>query len=766
MPSLNFSQDANELIKATLNLCAYKRDEFVTPEHLAIVLMHDSRFLEVYSYMSLSAPEEVIYKLEDSIADLDKVPQSDEQYYDGNGGEISPAEYNPEPSYQFNELITDAYGRAQSSASNEIKTMHLISALLSLEDSDARHILLQDLKQPISVFLAALISSYEPFVKSEKATSAETNREADKPQKSDDSSWRSLVECINDHLDPAKPLVGREPELERTIQILCRREKNNPLHVGHPGVGKTALVYGLAALIEKGDVPERLRNSKIYRLDMGSLLAGTQYRGDMEKRIKTIMDGVSQQQGSIIYIDEIHTLVGAGKISDGSMDASNMLKPYLEEGKVRFIGSTTYDEYKRYFEKHKSLVRRFQQIDIEQPSVEETIEIARQLRPGYEQFHDVKYTDSAIELAVKGSHKHLTDRFLPDKALDIIDESGAYRELHPTAESVQIVDDTLVSEVLAKQCKVESLAIREEAVEQMSSLRERVEARIYGQADAVRSVTEAVEMSKAGLTDDNKPIASLLFVGPTGVGKTELARVLASELGVELIRFDMSEYAEKHAVAKLIGSPAGYVGYEDGGLLVDAIRRTPNCVLLLDEIEKAHGDIYNILLQVMDYARLTDNRGQQADFRNVVLIMTSNAGAQFAKQSVGFANEMSAGHAMMKEVRKTFKPEFLNRLSGTAIFGDMDRKMASMILDKKLKELADKIATRNISLKISDKAKEYLLEKGFTKEYGARELDRVISADLKPLLMREILYGKLKGCGNAIINEKNGKLILKSIKTR
>ena len=436
-----------------------------------------------------------------------------------------------------------------------------------------------------------------------------------------------------------------------------------------------------------------------------------------------------------------------------------MLKPYLEAGNIRFIGSTTYDEYKRYFAQSKGIVRRFQEIDIQEPSEAEAIEILRGLKKGYEDFHHVQYTDEALSYAVHASAKYISDRFLPDKAIDLIDEAGAYRELHPTDEDVQTVDKRLVAQVLTRTCKIDAQALVDDNNASLATLYSRISAKIYGQNEAVKQVVEAVEMAKAGLQDDNKPLANLLFVGPTGVGKTEVVRVLAKELGVSLVRFDMSEYTEKHTVAKLIGSPAGYVGYEDGGLLTDAIRKTPNCVLLLDEIEKAHSDIYNILLQVMDYAVLTDNKGQKADFRNVILIMTSNAGAQYASQAnLGFNSHTSRGEAMLGQVKKTFKPEFLNRLSSVVVFHDMDKKMASLILNKKLGELQAKLTKKNVTMTLTDEATAYLLKKGFTQEYGAREMDRVIARDLKPLLMRGILFGKLAKGGIVKIIVKDDRL--------
>ena len=575
------------------------------------------------------------------------------------------------------------------------------------------------------------------------------------------SDWHKLVTCISDKVDQHNPLIGREKELDRTIQVLCRAEKNNPLHVGEPGVGKTALVFGLAKLINENQVPDRLKGARIYGMDIGQMLAGSQYRGDFEKRIKMVMDGAAKEGNVIIYIDEIHNMIGAGRGSDGGPDASNMLKQYLEAGDIRFIGSTTYEEYNRYMAKSKGIVRRFQQIDIKEPSVDEAIKILEGLQHKYNIYHGVTYRKDALEYAVRASDKYISNRFLPDKAIDLMDEAGAYLEVHPANRQRSYVTKAVIQQILTKVCKIDAAAIKDEDNSALASLRQRMLDKIYGQDTAVDKVVEAVMMAKAGLIDDDKPMASLLFVGPTGVGKTEVARVLARELGIELVRFDMSEYTEKHAVAKLIGSPAGYVGYEDGGQLTDAIRKTPNCVLLLDEIEKAHSDIYNILLQVMDYARLTDNKGQKADFRNVILIMTSNAGAQYASQAnIGFAGNVSRGQAMLAQVKKTFRPEFINRLSDTVVFHDMDRHMAELILDKKLAQLAEKLSAKGVSIELTPQVREQLLKWGFTKEYGAREMDRVIGNRLKPVLMKALLFGKLKKGGKAVVKLEGKELVI------
>ena len=702
------------------------------PEHLLSVLIEDDNF---YAALNIFySPQTLAERVDEFLRQVDPVPEG--------------IEYGPEVSAQMGMVIESAVQDVALSSAEYIDTPHLVRGILKLEDSWAAYLLKDCLYGKETNFMSQLINCCD----------FEDKLHDDAEGNEGKAAWRRLVTCMNEHYGRYNPLVGRERELKRTMQVLCRRDKNNPLHVGEPGVGKTALVWGLTRLIEEDKVPKRLRGSRIYQLDMGTLLAGSQYRGDLENRIKQIMDGIQEESGNnIVYIDEIHTLVGAGATGEGAMDASNMLKPYLESGTIRFIGSTTYEEYNRYFSRSKGLIRRFQQIDILEPTVEEAKTIIRQLKPRYEEFHGVKYTDEAVTFAVEASAKHVNDRFLPDKAIDLIDEAGAAMEMD---DNVRIVGKREIAEVLSKTCKVDALSEAEdEDYRQLESLAARMLSQIYGQDEAIRQVVESVQMSRAGLLDDNKPLASLLFVGPTGVGKTEVARVLSKELAIALIRFDMSEYTEKHAVAKLIGSPAGYVGYEDGGLLTDAIRKNPNCVLLLDEIEKAHEDIYNILLQVMDYARLTDNKGRHADFRNVVLIMTSNAGAQFASQaSVGFNGNVSRGDAMMKQVRKTFKPEFLNRLSGAVVFRDMDKQMATLILQKKLRELESKLQTRQVTMELSPEAFEYILKEGFTTEYGAREMDRVISQKLKPLLMREILFGSLKQGGNITIGMKDGGL--------
>ncbi len=571
----------------------------------------------------------------------------------------------------------------------------------------------------------------------------------------------SYLTCMNEEAASMKPLIGREEELERTIQVLLRKDKNNPLHIGEPGVGKTAIAYGLAALINEGKVPKDLKNVKMYAMDLGAMLAGTQLRGDFEKRLKEAMKQLEREDRPILYIDEIHTLVGAGATSGSAMDASNLLKPYLTRGTIRFIGATTYEEYKKYFAKNKSMVRRFQNIEIKEPSVEETITILRGLKPYYEDWHHVSYQKGAIEHAVYLSARYVNERFLPDKAIDLIDEAGAYRVMHPEEKKKQIVDKKLIEEVLSKTCQIPKQTIEAEEVKRLARLEKELKERVFGQVEAVEELSSAVKFSKAGLRDGDKPVASLLFVGPTGVGKTELAKALAEVLGIDLVRFDMSEYAEKHTVAKLIGSPAGYVGYEEGGLLTETIRKKPHCVLLLDEIEKAHPDIFNVLLQVMDYATLTDNQGRKADFRNVILIMTSNAGAREAgRVTMGFSNEILNEGAIDTEVKRVFSPEFRNRLDRAIVFHPVDEKMALQITEKKIKALCDQLIPKKVELQFSKQAKEYFASKGLSREYGAREIQRVIDIELKSLLVNEILFGKLKKGGLCSVGIETGKIQL------
>ena len=769
---ITFNRDLNKAMKFASQKALVENSDCITPEHL------------LYGMMTLPQMQDLMWSCNEAFDLDDFLDELDEHIEESTKDDSQGAKPNDicEPSFQLQQVFTDAVRQAIMAERKAIDMPMAINAILCLENSWAAYLLRKHANvEDFEIMTATEIHFHERSTGVEEDDDQYSNGEGDNPfglfddddedllfgDEDDFSSpshkndkWKKYVTCINEHLAEKNPLIGRERELDRTIQVLCRKDKNNPLHIGEPGVGKTALVYGVARRIEEGKVPDRLKGCNIYQLDMGTLLAGTRFRGDMEQRLKQIMEGVTSEAHCIIYLDEIHNIVGAGKGAEGGSDVSDLLKPYLDDDRIRVIGATTYTEYNKNFTRSVGMIRRFQTIDVEEPSIDEAIHILKSLKPIYEKYHHVKYDAAAIEYAVTSSAKFITDRFLPDKAIDIIDEAGAQAEME--GKKYKKIGKKQIAEVLAKVAKIDALAIKQDDNKNLASLESRMKDVIYGQDRAIQTVVEAVQLSKAGLTDENKPLASLLFVGPTGVGKTEVAKMLAQELGVKLVRFDMSEYVEKHTVAKLIGAPAGYVGYDDGGLLTDAVRKSPDCVLLLDEIEKAHSDIFNILLQVMDYGVLTDSKGRKAHFKNVILIMTSNAGAQYASQaSVGFASTATAGSAMLKQVKHTFKPEFINRLNEIVVFNDMDEQMAKLILGKKLRELNAKLAAKSVSIALTDEAHQHLLKSGYSKEYGAREMDRVIQQQLKTMLMREILFGKLKKGGEATVDLQNGTLTIK-----
>lgn len=765
---MRVTKEVADVLNGTFAAAAKERYEYVTPELLLYMISGCRTFREAFSNCG---------------GEVETLRDNLKGYLNEN---IEPLEKDVQPqmSAGFENIMLQAQETAENSGKGVVELTHLINGFFALEESYAVYYMeIQgvcriELLQELSVIYEEAAEEAKERRRTkisgknrDKAGTGgssdlldgenQSGYEEDEMQNERRGRWRNYVTCLNENLDGLNPLIGREEELERTMQILCRKEKNNPLHLGEPGVGKTAIVYGLAKLLNDGKVPEPLKGAKIYSMDIGNLLAGTQYRGDFEKRFRLIMDGICNEEKPIVYIDEIHNIVGAGAVNGGSLDISNLLKPYLAAGKVRFIGATTHEEYKKNFEKSKSLVRRFQNVEIKEPGIEDTVKILEGLKKHYESYHGVRYGKGVLEYAVRMSARYINERFLPDKAIDLIDEAGAYRKLHPLEQKTQSVSKALIDEILSKTCQIPKQVVESDEVEKLAGLEKRLSSRIFGQEEAISQVVNAIKFSRAGLLEQGKPLASLLFVGPTGVGKTEIARALAEELGIKLLRFDMSEYEEKHAVAKLIGSPAGYVGYEDGGLLTEQVRKSPHAVLLLDEIEKAHPDIYNILLQVMDYATLTDSQGRKADFRNVIIIMTSNAGAsRVGKSGIGFGDQNVKFDVIQEEVKKTFQPEFRNRLNRIVVFNPMDGEMAARVAEKKLSELGDMLRQKKVEFVVHPDAKVLLAQKGTSTEYGAREMDRIIGSEIKPLLVDEILFGSLKKGGICKLGCLDGKFVI------
>lgn len=800
---IEFTENMQKVLGRAGFLARKERHQYFTAEHLVYGMTFDEDFSQEYQWAG---------------GDVEKLRRDLTTFLDEQAGKGDPDRLRL--TEDASRVLYLAQQQAQSSGRSQVDVSHLLSAVLRLEDSYALYYLAVqevDLTEVLGEMsresLARERGGPEEDLSDERRTrlvqrwdfsegedleeedepdagrrqgsagesgqreegrseegqpeggpgkegrDEERSREGGRQRKRD---WQAYVEDMNASCGGKNPLIGREEELERTIQILCRKEKNNVLHIGEPGVGKTALAYGLARLLESGNVPEPLKGARLYALDLGGLLAGTQYRGDFEKRFKIIMDGLSGEEKPILYVDEIHNIVGAGAVNGGSLDAANLLKPYLAAGHIRFIGATTFEEYKKHFSGSRGLVRRFQNVEIKEPDREETEKILKGLKSSYEKYHGVKYAKGVLEHIVEVSSRYMNERFLPDKAIDLMDEAGSYRRLHPLNQKTQTVRNDLVDQVLSQITGVPLQTVEKADAEKLGLLDGRLKSWIFGQDEAVDQVVNAVKFSRAGLNEENKPIASFLFVGPTGVGKTELAKALAGELGVAFMRFDMSEYAEKHTVAKLIGAPAGYVGYEEGGLLTEEVRRHPYGVLLLDEIEKAHPDIFNVLLQVMDYATLTDNQGRKADFRNIVLIMTSNAGAsQLGHSQIGFGTDPMNIEALSEAVKQTFQPEFRNRLSRIVLFRPMDDAMAAQITEKKLSQLAQMLKERKVELTVSPEAAEYVRKAGITKEYGAREIDRVIGGEVKPLLAELLLFGRLKRGGKCRLTVEDGKLAVR-----
>lgn len=732
---MKVTYEVNEVINNTVKYAMTQKHAYITPEHLLYTISFSGTFQSAFSRCGGNIEE-----LQNNLILFFK--ENIEMSRSGDS----------KVTISFENVFTEAGNKASSSGKQAIELSHIIKSILEQAESYAAYYISMqnvDSAELISEFISGL---REDINKLEQQEDEEEQHQEIKHK----DTYKKYTECLNDTVHKMNPLIGRERELERTIQILCRKDKNNPLHIGEPGVGKTAVTYGLARLLNNASkgksgymIPDLLRGAKIFSIDLGTMLAGTQFRGDFEKRFKEVMDSITIEEKPIIYIDEIHNIVGAGAVSGGSFDVANLLKPYLLEGRIRFIGATTYEEYKKHFSKNKSLIRRFQNVEIKEPDKDEASRILKGLKNHYETYHGVKYSQGVIEYAVEQSSKYITERFLPDKAIDLLDEAGAYRKLHPQEQKIQKVTKDLIDDVVSNICNVPKQVVERDEAEKLKYLKQNISSMVFGQDIAVEQVTNAIKFSRAGLLEDGKPLASLLFVGPTGVGKTELAKVLAKELSIAFIRFDMSEYSEKHSSAKLIGSPAGYVGYEEGGLLTEEIRKKPHAVLLLDEIEKAHQDIFNILLQIMDYATLTDNQGRKADFRNIIIIMTSNAGAdKIGRESIGFSKQEGNSDVIMEEVKKIFSPEFRNRLSRIVVFNHMTFNMAVLVARKKLRELSFQLADKKVVLDVDEEAIQYIADAGLSKEYGAREINRLIDNRIKPLLVDELLFGKLKNGGN------------------
>lgn len=755
---MKITNDVNDIIVRAYKEAKDRHSEYITPEHLLYAATFNENFEEAANQCGGSL-ENLRYNLATYI-----------KTYVG-----TTTHGEPQESLEFQRVILTADEQVKYSGKDVIDVDHILAAIYTLEDSYALYYLQQEgiERRDLLYYMCHSAENEDEQIEKEEEkleeiindTSHEDEKaeeEKVKKRKEDTFLNKFTVDLIAKVQEDNDPLVGRQDILDRSIQILCRRTKNNPIHVGESGVGKTAITLGLAKLISKGKVPEKLKGSSLYSLDIGSVIAGTKYRGDFEERIKKILDLISKKEKPIVYIDEIHNIVGAGALNGGALDASNLLKPYLTDGRIKFIGATTFEEYKKFFEKDKALTRRFQTIDVKEPSINEAIEILKGLKDSYEEYHKVTYTDEALKDAVVLSDKYINDKYLPDKAIDIIDEAGAYARIKHEDDSIDIVvDEKIIEEIVSKTCSIPKQTVESSEINSLKYIESELKENIFHQDKAIEEVVRCIKMSRAGLNEDDKPVASMLFVGPTGVGKTEIAKTLAKKLGIELIRFDMSEYGEKHSAAKLIGTPPGYVGYEEGGLLTDAIRKTPHCVLLLDEIEKAHEDIMGVLLQVMDYATLTDNKGRKADFKNVIIIMTSNAGAKnIGKKLIGFGDRRIQGEAIMEEVKKFFTPEFRNRLDKVVVFNSMNPEMAKMVAHKQLNDFKKKLESKHVEVVFDEECINYVAEKGTSEEFGAREISRVISAEIKPLFVDEILFGSLTKGGKCSIKLDGDKFKL------
>ena len=755
---MKVSEELNNVISAAFAEAKVRTHEFITPEHV----LYASLFFD-YGKDIITSCGGSIERLKEDLDSFFKkqyIPLVEEQ--------------DPVQSDGFQNVIENAMLHVSSSGKKEIDVGDIYAAMFYEKESFAVSFLEKegitrlDILNYISHGIS-VVPETSADKNDEEFESLEDIKDTGAYEKKREKKKRRYLELFTTELtgkaarNEIDPIIGREKILERTIQVLCRRLKNNPVHVGEPGVGKTAITEGLARLICENKVPDFLKDAKIYMLDMGSLLAGTKYRGDFEERMKRVLKELLEEVNAILFIDEIHNVVGAGAVSGGSVDASTILKPALASGKLQCIGSTTYEEYKKFFERDRALSRRFQKIDIPEPSIDETIEILQGIKENYENYHNVNYTDSALKAAVELSDKYINDRYLPDKAIDVIDEVGALvRMKKGKKETKRIkIDQNEIERVVAKIARIPEKSVSETETLKLRKLEFQLKEQIFGQEEAIQKVTEAIKRARAGFREPDKPVASLLFVGPTGVGKTELSRQLARIMGVSLHRSDMSEYQEKHTVARLIGAPPGYVGFDQGGLLTDAIRKTPHSVLLLDEIEKAHSDIFNTLLQIMDYATLTDNTGKKADFRNVVIIMTSNAGARkLGKIKIGFDDKITHKEAINVAVEKHFAPEFRNRLDDIVFFDRLSEENVLQIVKKNIGEFQEQLKEKKVKLHVTERCYKWLADRGYSNLFGAREVARIIQDKIKSFFVDEVLFGKLSKGGNVRADMVKGEVVL------
>jgi ATP-dependent Clp protease ATP-binding subunit ClpA len=735
-------------LEFTLNLAfkeaREKSHEFMTVEHLLYALLGNPSAVEVLRACG---------------ADIEQLKQELSRFLDETTPLLSQEDTREtQPTLGFQRVLQRAVFHVQSSDRNEVTGANVLVAIFSEQESQAVYFLnkLNITRLDVVNYISHGISKV-PDSPEENLESTESIPDTESTQK---QPLEAFATSLNEQAAQGKidPLIGRRPEIRRTVQILCRRRKNNPLFVGEAGVGKTALAEGLAKMIVEGEVPDILLGSTIYSLDLGSLVAGTKYRGDFEKRFKAVLAQLRKEEGAILFIDEIHTIIGAGAASGGVMDASNLIKPMLASGELKCIGSTTYQEYRGIFEKDHALARRFQKIDISEPSVEETVDILKGLRSRFEEHHKVKYSPRALRAAAELADRYINDRHLPDKAVDVIDEAGASQRLRARSRRKKTIGVTEIETIIAQMARIPAKTVTVSDKENLRNLERDLKMVVYGQDQAIDALASAIKMSRSGLGTENRPIGSYLFAGPTGVGKTEVTRQLARIMGLELVRFDMSEYMERHTVSRLIGAPPGYVGFDQGGLLTEAINKNPHVVLLLDEIEKAHPDVFNLLLQVMDHGTLTDNNGRKADFRNVILVMTTNAGAaDMSRPSIGFTQQDHSSDAM-EAIRRLFTPEFRNRLDAIVQFNSLDPTVITQVVDKFIFELEAQLQDQQVTIEVDESARLWLAEHGYDPKMGARPMGRIIQQHIKKPLAEELLFGKLAKGGHLVIREQGGSL--------